>query len=319
MGTITSADARAAGVSRALLRGSMWEKRGRGLYRPAGIGADPADEYVADALTLLTDGSALGGWAALRIQGNTMFDGRIGPRQRRAMVHCGDGSQMRRRLRVEPFRGELRDHEYYEIEGFRIATLARAAYDEMRIAPDLQAAVVVADMAVSRVHQLPHTSLDTLGRLIDSHHKTRGVVQARRAIALSSDRSASPLETKTRMIAHVEAGLTRLLVNVPIFDRCERLLGIADLLDEACGLVIETDGAHHRDAHHHTDDNVREEKFERAGLVVVRATAIDLQDTPRLVNRIMAARSDAAASPRRDWTLERPDWWSSWQPGRRWS
>ena len=35
-------------------------------------------------------------------------------------------------------------------------------------------------------------------------------------------------------------------MNCPVHDRSGRLLGIADLLDEEAGLVVEFDGADHR-------------------------------------------------------------------------
>lgn len=298
------------------LRGPRWEQRAHGLWRPSAIVASESDGRVADALALLTDGCVLGGWASLRFQGNPGFDGGAGPGP--ALVHCGSGAQLRRREVVEPCRGRLWDHEITVFDGVPVTTMARAVYDEMRLAPSVRAAVVALDLAVSRVSGTAHTSLRAVEQVVTSHRKTRGITQARRALLLGSDRSASPLETRTRLIAELDADLTGLLVNVPIFDAHGSLLGVADLLDEASGLVIETDGAHHREARHHTDDNVREEGFERAGLVVVRATALDHRDVYGLVRRLRLAHRDARLTRRRDWTLERPAWFATWAPGRRW-
>ena len=172
--------------------------------------------------------------------------------------------------------------------------------------------------AVSTTHELPHTSVSEVGRVLKSHHKVRGLVMARRAYALCSPRSASPLETRTRLLAHLDAGLVGLGVNVPVFDADERLLGVADLLDEESGLVIESDGGGHREQTQHTMDNRREEGFERAGLVVCRVTALDHRERWNTVGRIVAAHRDAATSTRRAWTTQKPDWWYSWKPGRRW-
>ncbi len=301
------------------LRGPMWEQRTRGVWRPAGMAVGPADGRVADAVALLTGGSALGGWASLRYQGSAGFDGRgFDDQLRPVLIHCASGTQLRRRSVVEPCRAEVWDHEITDFAGVRVTTMARAVYDEMRLAPTLRHAVVALDLAISRVSKSPRTSLSAVASVVASHHKTRGIVQARRALALGSERSASPLETRTRLVAHLDADVAGLSVNAPIFDRFGNLLGIADLLDEDSGLVIETDGAHHREAQNHTDDNVREEKFERSGLVVVRVTSLDLRDVPRLAHRIVMGRRDARAAVRRDWTLQEPDWWSSWEPGRRW-
>ena len=70
--------------------------------------------------------------------------------------------------------------------------------------------------------------------------------------------------------ATVEVGLPRPEVNLPVFDREGRLLGIPDLLWPDAALVLEYDGSGHRDRRQHRDDNVREELLECAGLTVVR-------------------------------------------------
>lgn len=109
------------------------------------------------------------------------------------------------------------------------------------------------------------------------------------------------------------------MVNVPIFDQQARLVGIADLLHEGVGLVIESDGAGHRDEIPHSKDNVREESLERLGLVVSRVTAVDHKDRKELRIRLGKARLHASMlQSKRRWTLDKPDWWWRWEPGRRW-
>lgn len=319
-GTGRTGDLVAGGVSKDQLRGRGWEQRGHGLWRPADAVADAVDSRVADAIALMTPGCVLGGWAALRFQGNDWFDG-AGPGDQTvpALVHCSPNTQLRPRPElVEPCRAVVWDHEVIEFAGVPVTTMARAVYDEMRLAPTLRHAVIALDKAVSRVSLKAHTSIAAVAQVEASHRKTRGIVQVRRALLLGSERSNSPWETRTRLVAHLDADLPGLLVNVPVFDLSGALLGIADLLDEESGLVIESDGAHHREAETHTDDNVREERFERSGLVVARVTALDHRDRPALVRRLRAAYHDARRSPRRDWTLDQPDWWPSWGPGRRW-
>lgn len=274
---------------------------------------------VADAVGLLTTSCALGGWASLRAQGNTWFDGLDGHgEERRALVHCQPGSQLRRRSILQPFRGSLYPDEVIDFQTYSLATMARAVFDEMRMASSIREAVVALDMATSTTIGLPHTTMERVERVITSHHKVRGLVQARNAWALGSGRSASPWETRTRLVATLDAGMSKLQVNVPIFNPHGTLLGIADLLDEEAGLVIESDGADHRENERHTDDNRREEAFERSGLVVSRVTSLDHQDRWRTVGRLVAARRDALRTVKREWTTAKPDWWWTWEPGRRW-
>jgi hypothetical protein len=264
--------------------------------------------------------NVLGGWASLWAQGNRWFDGfDRGGDPRDVLIHCLAGSQLRVRPGIIPSQADLHPDEVDSLAHYDVATLARSAYDEMRVAGSLRDAVVVLDMAVSTTSGVAHTTLAAVRRVVESHHKTRGIVQARNALDLGTSRSASPWETRTRLLAQLDVGITSLQVNVPVFDLFGTLLGIADLIDPETGLVIESDGSGHREAQKHTDDNVREEKFERAGLVVCRVTSLDHAHRWATVGRINSAWADAGRMRKRLWTLEQPDWWASWLPARRWA
>lgn len=68
----------------------------------------------------------------------------------------------------------------------------------------------------------------------------------------------------------------------------------------------------HRDREQHREDNAREERLERAGLIVVRAEKSDLtRHAGRLGERILSARADGLQRDRsRDrWTLDEPTDW----------
>jgi hypothetical protein len=309
------------GLTRKVLRGPRVERRSHGLYRPAGLDIEPSLARAGDALGLLVPGTVLGGWASLLLQGNRWFDGWGHDGVRRALVHCPPGTQLRRRDVVEPYRGVLRPDEWNWIDApsrARVTTMARAAVDEARLAPDVRSAVVAVDMAVSRVHGEAHTTIEAVHRVESALWKVRGIVQARRALALATDRSASPLETRTRLCAVLDAGLTGLRVNAPVFDEHGDLLGVADLVDPETGLVVETDGSGHRDEYQHTLDNRREEAFEQAGCVVVRATGLDLVDLGALAARLVRGQRAARRATRRRWTVEPPPWWDTWSGARRW-
>lgn len=314
-----SAQILAGGATPQDLRGARYVRRAHGLLLPADVDGDPVMMRVADAIGLLTDGCLLGGWASLRAQGSSWFDGldRSGG-ARPPLVHCLPGAQLRRRSIVQPFRGLVHPDEVIDFETFSLTTMARAAFDEMRMAGNLREAVVALDLATSTTSGMPRTTVARIEQVIAGHHKVRGLVQARQALAWGSTRAASPWETRTRLIAHIDADVRDLQVNVPLFSPGGRILGIADLLDEPAGLVIESDGGHHRDHERHTEDNVREEDFERSGLVVTRVTSLDHQHRWRTVGRIVSARRDALQTTKREWTTTKPDWWWTWRPGRRW-
>jgi hypothetical protein len=290
------------------------DRRAHGLLRPAGLEAPEHVQRVDDAVGLLLPGTVLGGWAALHLHGNHWFDGWTSDGARPALVHCRPGTQLRRRDVVEPFRGRIDPVEITQLGSVTLSTMARAIFDEARAAPDLRSAVVALDMAVSSTHGLPRTTLAAVRAVEARHVKVRGVVQVRKALLLASHRSASPLESRTRLVAQLDAGVAGLLVNAPVFDLDGALIGVADLVDPRSGLVIETDGSGHREIEQHTLDNRREEAFEHAGCVVVRATTLDHREPVGLAARIVRGHRAARRVVRRRWTLDEPEWWSSW-PG----
>jgi hypothetical protein len=176
-------------------------------------------------------------------------------------------------------------------------------------------------MGVSQLTGDAHTSIATVRRLVDRHVKTRGIVRARLALERASERSCSPLESRTRMVGEDALPDVRWLVNRPVFDLGGRLLGIADLIDPATGLVVESDGSRHRESERHSADNVREEGMEDANLTVVRVTGRDHGDPVALEQRLRRGHRRARVrDPRRDrWTLHEPEWWPRSNLGRRWA
>ena len=96
-----------------------------------------------------------------------------------------------------------------------------------------------------------------------------------------------------------------------MLDGRDGLSGRPDLLDVEAGLALEFDGSGHRERERHRTDDVREEGFERHGLVIVRADSLDLtRHRPELGRRVVAARREGLRNrgPRR-WTTAPPSSW----------
>lgn len=300
---------------------SPWAHPHYGVVAPDHLDPDDPLDRVRHVIPILSAGSFLTGWASARWQGNMMLDGldRYGQKLPVTLATPERG-QHRHRDGIRATRRSILADETLMFENVPVTTLARAVYDQALEARDVREAVVIIDMGVSRLVPQARTTLANLHRLVERHHKTRGIVRVRNALTLATDRSASPWESRTRLLAELDADIHGLLPNAPVFDLAGELLGIADLIDPATGLVIESDGSHHREAEHHTDDNRREERFERAKAVVCRVTALDHRDRDRwkTVGRIRRAYLDATRQTERSWTLEKPDWWWRWDPGRRW-
>ena len=182
--------------------------------------------------------------------------------------------------------------------------VARALFDEMRLARGLLPAVVAADMAML-------ADLVTVDRMWDftaSHSGWAGVPLVRRALRFADPHSCSPQETRLRLLWEIGLKLPRPLCNVAVFDREGFFLGYPDLLDPEAGLVIEYDGADHRSAQRHSDDVDREARLRAVGLEVTRVTGRDLARPRELAARLRTARQRARSLPaeQRGWLLEPP-------------
>ena len=183
----------------------------------------------------------------------------------------------------------------------------RAVLDAMRRAPDVRAAVRAVDMACAAELVSP----ERVARYAEPRPGWVGMPRVAQALDLCDERSRSPLETDGRLVWRLDAGLPRPRVNVPVFSRQGKLLGIADLLDEEAGLVVELDGADHAGARRRSEDAGREAGLRNHRLEVERVTGYDLHHRPALVGRLHQARRRALWLPvhHRPWTLEPPPWW----------
>ncbi len=309
---IPLAELRARGVTRGQAQGPRWRMTSQGFYVPGTANPDPRSptQRILDVVPLIPRDGALTGWAAAFVHGVDLLDGLDGRTMAPVPVPicCPHNPGRIQVPHVRYVRGSLPPNEICVIEGVRVASPLRAAFDGARFATDLQEAVVFADA----VAHLGLVDLEQLSRYVAGHPGWKGVRQAARAVALADRAARSPGESRLRVLYMLEAGLPRPEVNLPIFNLQGGLLGIGDLLDEEAGLVTEYDGNLHRERFRHHNDNIREEAFERAGLVVVRADAVDLKDDhTEVVRRLLGGYQDGLARDRRRdrWTVVEPQWW----------
>ncbi len=310
------ADRTRRGMPRTTLNGRRFTRTAYGWYRRAGSPGSTAQRIV-DAIAGQPDGALIAGWAAAYVHGVDLLDGlddhTMAPLPVPVLLPPG---QRRRSTRGIHYRQSRRPVHQERIEDVPVTTLFRAALDLALLAPGLTEAVVALD-AVLASRQLARQRLQRVAAALP---RRRGVRQARRAIELARIGVRSPWESRLRMFAVSELAWTDLQPNRAVFDHRGTLLGIPDLLDVEAGLVLEYDGATwrtersagHRDVAQHREDNEREERLERAGLVVVRVDKADLtRYRGRLALRLGSARADGLHRDRtRDrWTLDEPAGW----------
>lgn len=117
--------------------------------------------------------------------------------------------------------GALPEEDISEIDGIRCTSLARTVFDMTRtVSPE--AALVVADAALAAVSGDPweyneEASESLLGELIARARRpgARGILQARRIVAIADGRAQLPLESVTRYRLH-QLGFARPQLQVPI-------------------------------------------------------------------------------------------------------
>lgn len=313
---LSSAELRARGVTRRQSHGSRWRQTSRGFFVPrsTGLVSETPTQRILDIVPLIPSDGAVTGWAAGFVHGVDLLDGLDSRTMKPVPVQicCPRSPSRAAAPHLTHLRSQLAPDEISLAQGVRVASPMRATFDGARLAANLEEAVAFVDAVA-------HAGLvdpQALARYAADHPGWKGVRLAARAVDLADTAARSPAESRLRICYLTEAGLPRPEVNRAIFDLEERLLGIADLLDEEAALVTEFDGGLHRATRRHHDDNVREERLESAGLVVVRADTIDLtSDRTALVLRMRDGyRRGLQRDRSRDrWTLVEPEWWLAQQ------
>lgn len=295
-----------AGPTRGQATGPKWRKTSSGHYVPADTPVDVPEQRILEASIRLPPQGAVTGWAACRLRGATFHDGlqRDGLTQIPVPLAVGPRGGVRRDNRITVDFERLTGDDWTLLHGIRTMKPVRAVFDAMRRTTDVREAVVALDMMAAA--QL--VSVQQVATYAGRRTGSRRIAVVRAALPLASEHSRSPNETRTRLIAVLDAGLSSdLLVNCAILDRHGRLLGIADLLDTGAGLVIEFDGADHRGVARHSKDVIKDDDLRDCEVEVVRVTGPQLQDVPVLARRLRAARGRArfVPEPARMW-IARP-------------
>jgi hypothetical protein len=264
---------------------------------------------VLEAPVLLPPDGAVTGWASARLHGATFLDGLLpdGRTELPVLLAVPPWRRPTDRVEVRFLRSALPASEVVIRQAVRCTIPERAAFDAMRTAPDVREATVALDMMMAA----ELTSVRRVRAYVADKDGWEGVDKTRGALDLANEHSRSPNEVRMRNTWELDAGLPRPLVNQHVWDLSGRLLGIADLLDPEAGVVGEFDGADHRGARRHSQDEDRAAQFRRHLLEMFRVTGPDIPDRAKVVARMRGARELAKWLPpgQRPWTIIQPPGW----------
>ena len=262
-GPFDLAAARRAGVTRAQLLGPQWRRIGPETY----VHKDVAESFLMKLKA-----------ASLRLPSDAAFSGPTG-----AFLHGLDGrcnvieatipspTNISRRRGITIRRRRLSPDEVVVRHGLRVTSALRTVRD-LVVRLDLVEAVVVLDAAL--------------------HNKLIRLEDVPRYREYVEPATESHMETRLRMLL-VLAGLPRPEVQVPLFDQSGAFLGRADLYYPDHRLVIEYDGATHKESL--TADSKRQNLLIDAGFRVLRFTGGNLASAVRLVRRALSQQATSAA------------------------
>ena len=168
----------------------------------------------------------------------------------------------------------------------RLTDPVRTAIDLARRVTEDDAVVIID--ALARAARLKTTDVALAAERFDGW---KGIVQARKTIALVDPGSESPQETRLRLLI-VREGFPPPETQHPIFNEYGVLIGEADMAWPDIKIAVEYEGRHHTDPDQLRKDIARMDEMMEMGWIVIRVTA---RDTPavtvRKIGRAWALRS----------------------------
>lgn len=266
------------------------------------------DQRIVEAAAQLPAHGGVTGWASLRWQGATWFDGTDrGQRQRPVTLALGTRHSKRPNRTISVSQELVPPSEVRRCRGIRVTSALWSVAFEMRKAHNDVDAVVAFDMAA----YADLVSVAALAAFIDEALWIRqGVQRVRDLMPLLDENAWSPMESLMRL-AWQSGGFPRALTNHPVHDVHGRFVGTPDLFDVDAGVYGLYDGALHLAGQVRSGDVVKEAAYRSLGLEGVTMMAGDLNDTGPFLQRLRLAYARAGRRPpeARRWLAEPPAWW----------
>jgi len=258
------------------LQTRVWTRISRGQYAWAGLPRDRALTLRAVAQRMPPAYAFSGGTAGWLLGLDPLWCEPV-------EVTIARDVPVRARAGVKVRRAALPESDVITREGFR-------ATSAMRTICDLGSRIDVVE-SVTAIDTVLHAGLVEMADLtshLRSHVGAKGIKRLRRATQLADPRTESPMETRLRMVL-IQGRLPRPLVQAELSDMSGDFIARADLYYPDRKLVIEYDGANHRERM--AADLRRQNALLNSGYHILRFTVGDLREPRTIVAQVRRART----------------------------
>jgi hypothetical protein len=283
-GPFTTATASAAGVSQAALRSAPWQQLFHGVWVYQSI-ADSRELRLAAARLILPDRGVGCGLTAAWLYGTDVrrlddFD---------VQVAFPKGGRIRSRAGVQVCQETLDDTDITTIDGLRITTPLRTAFDCARWLNGVERVVVVDALA-----HLGLVTIEEIRAYIAGKHRLRNLRRAEGVLDLADPLAESPMETRIRVLL-IEWGLPRPVSQLNVYDQFGEFIGRLDLAFPDAFVAVEYDGAQHWEQRQ-ADERRRSRLRQQGWIVLVYGSADYYGDRAAICQEVAQHLRNAATA-----------------------
>src|SRR4051794_21119987 len=269
--------ASAAGITPSCLQAAPWKSVLRGVWVHEDV-PDSRELRLAAAQLVIPDYGVLCGLTAAWVLG---VDVR---REDDLDVHVGfaNGRRIRKRDGLEVCQETLDESDWCLIDGVRVTTPLRTAFDCLRWLRGAERVVVADALAHERL-----VSLEELRAYFASKRRLRNLRIGEALLDLVDAKSESPMETRTRLVI-ITGGLPRPVAQWEIRTPAGTFVARADLAYPEHKVAVEYDGAWHW-AQRRADDRRRAAMRALGWVVLVYSSEDVYGDTDTIGREVGAA------------------------------
>jgi hypothetical protein len=182
-------------------------------------------------------------------------------------ISCPKGSRIRSRVGLRVCQETLDESDITLIDGLRVTTPLRTAFDCARWLKGVERVVVVDALAHAQL-----VAIEEIRAYISGKHRLRNLRRAESVLDLADALAESPMETRIRVLL-IEWGLPRPVSQLNVYDQHREFIGRLDLAYPEAKVAVEYDGAQHWEQRR--ADDRRRDRLRAQGWVVLVYSAED--------------------------------------------